>query len=232
MALISEAKLRLLLKDYDKKIFEIDSNDIITPQARGYLMDLKIKLVKKTQLIEKTSDFWVFKGKTKSKPENMTHLYGTELINKDNEIIVFRGKLDSLQSEILMTQLEISELNDPELVEKLQKILVFTRMIMQSEVKNIPFNSWNELGMTSDEIRKKSHNPKKYFGKNHILPNYEMGRKILLLNKLRSMTREVELIAVKALDTDSTAPRIDIIEALNRLSSYFYICMVESYGRD
>ena len=35
-----------------------------------------------------------------------------------------------------------------------------------------------------------------------------------------------------ALDTDSTVPRIDVIEALNRLSSYFYICMIESYGRN
>ena len=227
MALITEAKLRLLLKNYDKKIFEIDSHDIITPQARGYLMDLKIKLVKKTQLIGKQNDFWEFKGKTTSKPENMTHLYGTELINKDNEIIVLRGKLDSLQSEILLTQFEVSESNDPEFIEKLQKTLVFTRMIMQAEVKNIPFTAWNELGMTSDEIRKKSHNPKKYFEKKHILPNYEMGKKILLLNKLRSMTREVELTAVKALDT-----RIDIIEALNRLSSYFYICMIESYGEN
>ena len=227
MALITEAKLRLLLKDYDKKIFEIDSHDIITPQARGYLMDLKIRLVKKAQMPERQNDFWEFKGKTQSKPENMTHLYGTELINKDNEIIVLRGKLDSLQSEILLIQFEISESNDCELVEKLQKTLVFTRMIMQAEVKSLPFSAWKELGMTSDEIRKKSHNPKKYFGKNHILPNYEMGKKILLLNKLRSMTREVELIAVKALDT-----RIDIIEALNRLSSYFYICMIESYGKN
>jgi ethanolamine utilization cobalamin adenosyltransferase len=230
MGLYNEEKIRKLLKNSDCKTLSVGSDDIVTPQAKEYLNDQKVKLVRRNTINgKKRSVDLEYQKPVKDKPENMTHLFGNELVSKDNEIIAFRGKIDSLQSEILLMQNKMFQDKEENILRILENVLDFVRLIMQSEVKNIPFEGWDCLGMNSSEIREISHNPKKTYGIKHILPNYKMGEKILLLNKLRSDTREIELLAVKALNN-----RLDIIEALNRLSSFFYVCMIQIYaeGRD
>ena len=43
------------------------------------------------------------------KPEHMTHLVGNVLVVKDHPRILFRGKLDSLQSAVVLAQVDIHE---------------------------------------------------------------------------------------------------------------------------
>ena len=226
MTLYNEKKVRELIKNSNSRIFEAGSDDIVTPQAKEYLNDQKIKLVRKTIKSYKNKIDLDYQKPVKGKAENMTHLYGNTLVPKDNEIIMFRGKIDSLQSEILLIQNKLYIEKNDKLLEILDNILNFARTIMQAEVKSVPFDGWKYFGFDSQEIRERSHNPKKYYGVKHILPNYKMDEKILLFNKLRCTTREIELIAVRALND-----RIDIIEALNRLSSFLYICMVQIYAQ-
>ena len=76
------------------------------------------------------------------------------------------------------------------------------------------------------ELREHSHHPSKYYGIRHFLPNYKQGEMVAYLNKLRTLTRETELIAYKAFkDEYGQVSREDIIKSFNRLSSLFWIMM-------
>ena len=68
-----------------------------------------------------------------------------------------------------------------------------------------------------------SHHVKEIFGIDHPVPHIGMGRLCIELNLLRTQVREVELVAAQTFAAPDAAPRPDLIEALNRLSSCVYI---------
>jgi ethanolamine utilization cobalamin adenosyltransferase len=116
-------------------------------------------------------------------------------------------------------------------VNDLQEILEFTRSLLCAEYKCVPLGEIKVLGFSSKELREQSHHPERYFERKHLLMNHSMGTLCLRLNLLRTVAREAEIAAVTAL-RDSAVPsepvkrcRMDIVEALNRLSSLFYILM-------
>ena len=170
------------------------------------------------------------------KPEEMTHLYGNQLTEKDNPVIVFRGKLDSLCAMILEAQVLGAEKGNRDFVNDLQEILEFVRSLFTVEYKCVPLGEFRILGYSSKELRERSHNPEKYYGCRHLLTHHSMGALSLRLNLLRTAARETELAAAAILrDPTACNPaycespeaagrcRKDIVEALNRLSSLFYI---------
>lgn len=60
----------------------------------------------------------------------------------------------------------------------------------------------------------------------HFMPDYTMGNAVIRLNKIRTMVRETELVSFLAFkEADYSIKRPDIIQALNRLSSLFWILM-------
>jgi len=145
---------------------------------------------------------------------------------KDNPVVAFRGKLDSLCAMILEAQLLGEQAENRAFVDDLQETLEFVRRIFPAEYKGTPMEEPRPPGMTGEELRERSHNPEKYFGRGHLQMDKSMGGLCLRLNLLRTFTRETELAAVAAF-RDTSAPsgsrRPDIVEALNRLSSLFYI---------
>jgi ethanolamine utilization cobalamin adenosyltransferase len=168
--------------------------------------------------------------------EDMTHLYGNRLIEKDSPVIVFRGKLDSLCAMILEAQVLGREKENRDFVNDLQKILEFVRSLFTVEYKNVPLGEFSVLGYSSKELRERSHNPEKYYGYKHLLMHHSMGALSLRMNLLRAAARETELAAAAILrdpivynpafcESQDTVKRCrkDIKEALNRLSSLFYI---------
>jgi len=180
-----------------------------------------------------------------TKPENMTHLYGSRLIEKDNPVIVFRGKLDSLCAMILEAQVLGGEKENRDFVNDLQEILEFVRSLLAAEYKRVPLGEFHILGYSSKELRERSHNPEKYYGYKHLLTHHSMGALSLRMNRLRAAARETELAAAAALrepgvcnpascESQDTAGRCrkDIVEALNRLSSLFYILMYKYLPKD
>ncbi|MDR2246507.1 MAG: hypothetical protein LBE17_07555 [Treponema sp.] len=173
--------------------------------------------------------------KTDAKPETLTHLYGSQLALKDNPIIVFRGKLDGLTAMILEAQLLGEEKKNRAFIRDLQEILEFTRSLLSSEYKGTPVGEFRVLGFSSGELREWSHHPEKHFGHRHLLMDYTMGALSLRLNLLRTAARETEVAAVSAFK-DETDPaksrRPDIAEALNRLSSLFYVLMFKYLPED
>ncbi|SHK09528.1 cobalamin adenosyltransferase [Paramaledivibacter caminithermalis] len=248
MKVLTEEALRLKFKNKLPKRYVVNSNVLVTPSARQFLRDKNIEMVVEDMVKENTQDdnknrnkyeeleipaerivpkyiSYYSGGALESKPEHMTQIYGNKLVFKDDPRIIFRGKLDSLQSKIIELQVFIASKNIIKLVEDLDEVLNYTREILKAEVLEEEFNIKSLIGLREEQLREMSHHPKKYFRVDHILPNYKMGEVLVGLNSLRSTVREVELTAIKAFRKDFELTRIDIIRALNRLSSCIYIMM-------
>ena len=89
------------------------------------------------------------------------------------------------------------------------------------------WNKWLQPALTEEEIRSRSHRPQDYYAQPHFMPEYRDGEAILQLNRVRCAAREAELRAVAAFtDRDGVPTRVDILRALNRMSSMLYILMI------
>ena len=166
------------------------------------------------------------------KPEHFTHLRKSELVSKIHPVIAWRGQLDEFECLLADTQVFFRQQGEDALVEQLEEIAFFARQLMVSEVKQEPFPFTALLGLTPDELRQRSHYPSKYFGVEHSPLSYQHGPVVAKLHLLRAKAREVELAAVRAF-TDETGNclRTDLVQALNRLSSAFYILACQARAR-
>ncbi|SKC81565.1 hypothetical protein [Maledivibacter halophilus] len=237
MKVLTEDILRRKLKEKSFDKYFITKNVIITPLAKQYLKDRGIELIieddlqrdedldiSNKKIIPKYISYYLG-GVFEKKPEYMTQIYGNKLVFKDDPRIIFRGKLDSLQSQIMELQILLDSQNINRLVEELEEVLNYIREILKSEVLEEELCRKKLIGLNQEELREMSHNPKKHFDIDHILPNYKMGKVLIGLNTLRCSVREAELTAVNAFKKNLEISRIDIIRGLNRLSSCIYILM-------
>ena len=167
------------------------------------------------------------------KPEHMTSLSGSagRLVKKTHPRIVFRGIIDSLEAEVIETQVVIEEFEkkagslnsrNSQLNRNLEEVLEFLRAIMAAEVKETPLPPPFFFGMNSEALQRESHD---FFESKDapLLPTYKQGRLAARLNLLRTKAREAEIAAVRAFGPGEEDEREDIILALNRLSSAFWI---------
>lgn len=93
---------------------------------------------------------------------------------------------------------------------------------------NEPVGEVSFGGMTPGQLREHSHYPQKYYDTPHFMPDYTMPQTMLSLNHLRTVVRRTELAAYRAFRTeDGAVTRDDMILALNRLSSYLWILMIQ-----
>lgn len=244
MAVLTENILRSILKNQNISEYVVKKGIIITPSAKQYLQDKKIKLIyeENMNIIDNKKDIKSVETEEKrfipryehinggffeNKPEHMTQLNGNKLVNKDHKKIILRGKLDSLQAKILKAQVLCKNLKEEKVLKDLEEILAYVRKILACEVTEEPLPQINLLGLSEKELRAYSHNPKKYLNTEHIIfPSYEMGDIVVELNFLRANTREVEIVAFTAFKSEDGEPlRKDIAQAMNRLSSCFYVMM-------
>ena len=154
-------------------------------------------------------------------PEDMTHLNGDTLVPKTHPRIAFRGSMDTLEAETMLCQLNLPHLQAP-----LQELLDLAREILRCEVLESPLAEKPLYGLTQAELRHRSHFPQEYYGQPHFMPSVADGQTVLRLNKLRTQVRETELTANQALPK-----RQDILQALNRMSSFVYILMIEEKAK-
>lgn len=241
MGVLTESEVRKQVVNKELTEFYVQKGQIITPSAKSYLKDknISLKYVDSLDEIQKTKEkeaikesekekeykyVTVFGANLDEKPEHMTSLRGNLLVFKDHKTIVLRGKIDSLESKILETQILCQKNDMNKLLKDLQEILDFVRNIMRCEVLEEKLDDFKLLGLTPQELREQSHYPKKYFGIGHEFPSYEMGEMVVAINSIRSLTREVELAAYEAFKGEyGQVEREDLIKALNRLSSVFWI---------
>lgn len=213
--------IREELKSSMQNIYYVPEGKILTPAARDYLQQCKMKIARGSETATE-------------KPEHMTHLHGNVLVNKNHPRISFRGKLDSLQALVVLIQCRIVECGTcKKLPEYLQDILEILREIMRCDVLDEPFEAKTMIGLTHAELRERSHDPVKFYNiQQMVLPESGFGIEYGMLNRLRTEVRETEIAAAQAFCEGNEVTRGDIIQALNRLSSAVHILMCMYLGGD
>ena len=229
MALFTEQAVRANIRVRDgKRVFYLGSHDQLTPSARQWLSHERVEIIPAGTLPKEQTYTTLFGGVLHEKPEHMTHLYGNVLVFKDHPRIVFRGMLDTLEAETLLCQKTAHQEGYAALPAALQQVLDFVRRLIPCDVLNEPVGEVSFGGMTPQQLREHSHYPQKYYDTPHFMPDYTMPQTMLALNHLRTVVRRTELAAYRAFRTeDGAVTRDDMILALNRLSSYLWILMIQ-----
>jgi len=168
-------------------------------------------------------------SQVEKKTELLTLLDGERLVPKTHPRIALRGKLDTLISQAVwvQTQFAVSFEKYPVLRHALADLRSFMGNLLRSEVTGEPQEEISMGDLADETIHRISHNPLKYLGHDHIVPELKHGANVSLLNVLRAMAREAELEACRTFQTDSfDLTRPDIVQGLNRLSSAIYVLML------
>jgi ethanolamine utilization cobalamin adenosyltransferase len=204
-----------------KRVFYLGKEDRLTPGARDFLTRERIPILDSGEA-RREEQAVLGGGFVREKPEHMTHLNGDVLVSKTHPRIRFRGRLDTLEAELMLCQLV-----SPAVRKELGEILRQARRLIRCDVLGEPVETETLCGLSEAEIRAHSHRPQDYYGQPHFMPEYTDGEAILRLNRARCAAREAELLAVAAFtDADGVPTRVDILKALNRMSSMLYILMI------
>ena len=203
-----------------KRVFYLGKSDQLTSDARDYLTRERIEILPASQA--KPDRYRLLNGGyMEGKPEHMTHLNAEFLVEKTHPRILFRGAVDLLEAELLLAMQQMPSLQQP-----LTEVLELARQLIAGDVLESPIPETNLGGLDEAQLRNRSHFPQEYYGTPHFMPQPGEKGEILLLNRLRSLTRQTELKAVAAFPD-----RTDIIRALNRMSSFLYILMLREKSK-
>lgn len=238
MEVLQEDTVRQLHLKQGRTEIHIAPKTYVTQQARDYIKEKRLTLIvdgepPENREIRPAPEMAAGRFRTESgetlneKPEHMTHLHGNVLVPKTHPRILLRGRLDSLEAEIVCLQVRARGAGEEALAGWLEEIVAFCRGLMSCEVTEKPLEDWTLLGLKSRELREQSRQPRKFFGVGHLLPDWRLGEWSAELNRLRALSRQVELAAAEAfIHPDGTAERPDLLQGHNRLSSAFYILML------
>ena len=205
-----------------KRIFFLGTGDQLTPGARDWLRKERIE-IRPAESAKIHTYRLLSGGFVTEKPEHMTHLNGDVLVRKTHPRIAFRGKMDMLETELMLCQLTV-----PEFRQELGEVLALSRLLIRCDVLDEPVPQHKLCGMTEAELRKRSHFPQEYYGQPHFMPEYTDGQGMLQLNKARCAAREAERLAAEAFqDREGNPTRVDILQAMNRMSSMLWILMIQ-----
>ncbi|MDR1308321.1 MAG: cobalamin adenosyltransferase [Deltaproteobacteria bacterium] len=234
MAVLTESELRRILMDRTVPAWTIPAGTVPTPAALDFLRERGITPVFEGHGVKDASFRDLPPGSFEGpdgavldhKPEGLTHLSGRRLVAKNHPVIAFRGRLDSLCARIVSAQLAGAQAGRDDFVSDLEEVLEFARRLLPCELRGEKVPEMLLCGLDAKGIRERSHNPLSFFGHRHMRSSWRMGPLSVALNELRALVRETELAAARAFqDQDGRTGREDIITALNRLSSLFYVLM-------
>jgi len=221
--LYTEENVRANIRNREgKRVFFLGKGDQLTSGARDFLRREKIEIRSAEEA--RIEQYRLLNGGFLSeKPEHMTHLHGDVLVPKTHPRIAFRGAMDTLETELLLCQLVV----EPEIRKDLGEILALARTLVRCEVLEEPVPEGKLCGLTEEQQRQRSHRPQDFYGQPHFMPEYADGAAILQVNRARCAARNAELRAVEAfLDREGNPTRVDILRALNRMSSMIWILMI------
>ena len=221
--LYHEEAVRANLRNRDgKRVFYLAKGDQLTSGAKDFLSRERIEILPAEQAKQDRYNL-LSGGYLEEKPEHMTHLNSQYLVLKNHPRILFRGKLDTLEAELLLCQQAAEHLVTP-----VGEILALARRLIRCDVLEEPVPQEKLCGLTEEEQRRRSHFPQEYYGQPHFMPAVTDGPGILQLNRARCAAREAELAAVAAFsDREGNPTRVDILRALNRMSSMLYLLMIQ-----
>ena len=225
--LYTEDMVRMNIRTREgKRVFYLGKSDTLTPGARDWLTRERIPVLDAREA--KPEEYRLLSGAVlREKPEHMTHLHSNVLVLKTHPRIRFRGRMDALEAELLLCQLECAQWR-----KELGEILALARNILRWEVLGEPAVQEKLCGLTEGELRSHSHRPQDYYGQTHFMPDVTDGAAVLHLNRCRAMAREAELAAADAFtDENGNCTREDLLRILNRMSSMIYILMIREKAK-
>ena len=206
-----------------KRVFYLGTGEQLTPGARDWLQRERIEILPAEQARPERYRL-TGGGFAEEKPEHMTHLNAQVLVPKTHPRIRFRGAMDTLEAELILTQLTVPEA----VAAQLEEILSLARRVLRCDVLEEPLEEKVLCGLTEAQQREQSHRPQEYYGQPHFMPGAADGMAMARLNRVRCAAREAELCAVDAFsDRDGNPTRVDILKAMNRMSSMLYILMIQ-----
>ena len=210
--------------------FRLQAGERLTPAATELLRSRNCRVILPGQCTVEAAP--VEAAEQASFPDG-TYLDANTVVSKSHPRIFLRGKLDTLISSTVLVQTGFDGNNKLPAVLRngLSDINVWLWQILQAEVSGEAVPAQSLCGMNAEAIRLVSHDPMKYLGQGHIVPDVALGPNVALLNWLRAQAREVEVAYVQV-----GMEREDILASLNRLSSAIYVLMlltvVAESGRD
>ena len=206
-----------------KRVFFLGKGHQLTSDARDWLTSERIPVLPGEAA--KPSEYRLRNGAVLSqKPEDMTHLNAEFLVSKTHPRIAFRGCMDALEASLLLAAAECE--GSPRI--QVEEALAYARYLLGQEVLEQPIVCKALGGMDEKQLRERSHRPQDFYGKPHFMPDPGDSRALLLVNAARCKAREAELMAVKAFEDNEGQPtRVDLLQALNRLSSFLYLIMIQ-----
>jgi ethanolamine utilization cobalamin adenosyltransferase len=162
------------------------------------------------------------------KPEALTHLDGHRLVPKNDPRLRLRGALDTAIAWAVWVQAELApQERDGVLGQWLADLRSCLGNVLRGEVSGEPVPELRMGELDDAAIHRLSHDPLRYIGHDHLVPEAAHGVTVVRLNLLRAQIREAELIAAELyLNRDYAVERPDILQALNRLSSAVYVLML------
>ncbi len=204
-----------------ERVLYLGKEDRLTDEARDYLKANHIRILDAAQA--RPDRYRLLSGGfVTQKPEHMTHLNAQILVPKTHPRIRFRGAVDTMQAQIILCQQAL-----PQWSKQLQELLELSNRLISCDVLEEPLGEFTLDGLTEQEQRRRSHLPQEYFGQPHFMPKASDGEAVARLNLLRCLVRQTELAAVEAFtDRDGAPTRVDLLQALNRMSSQVYILMI------
>lgn len=205
------------------RVFYLGKGHQLTSDARDWLSSERIPILPGESA--KPSEYRLLNGAVLAqKPEHMTHLNAEFLVDKTHPRIAFRGVMDSLEAALLLAAAEA----EGNIRTQLSEALAYTRYLLGQEVLEQPVVCKALGGLDEKQLRERSHRPQDFYGKPHFMPSPEDNKSLLLVNFARCKAREAELAAVKAFQNQEGLPqRLDLLQALNRLSSFLYLIMIQ-----
>lgn len=219
---LEDVKANLRNKE-GKRVFYLGTGDALTSSARDFLAHERIEILPASQA-KPESYALLGGGYVTEKPEHMTHLNAQVLVPKTHPRIFFRCAMDTLEAELLLAQLP-----EKAPVGQLQEALELARKILRWDVLEEKAEEVLLDGMDEKTLRSHSHRPQDYYGKAHFMPGREDGEVVLRLNRCRCAARQAELAACRCFtDSDGRVIRPDLLQSLNRLSSFLYILMIRA----
>ena len=226
--LYTEEAVRGNIRNRDgKRVFFLKKEDTLTPGARDFLTRERIEIRDAGEAKIETYHL-IGGGEVHEKPEHMTHLNGDVLVHKNHPRIAFRGAIDSLEADLLLCQ----QMTDEPLKSQVGQVLDLARQLIRYDVMGEPVPETTLCGLSQQEIRQRSHFPQEYYAQPHFMPSAADGMRILMLNRCRCTARSAELAAVSAFaDREGNPTRVDILQAMNRISSMIYILMIQEKAR-
>ena len=206
-----------------KRVFYLGKGHQLTSDARDWLTSERIPILPAEQA--RPDGYRLQNGALlQQKPEHMTHLNGQYLVEKTHPRIAFRGGIDTLEAALLLAAAEA----EGSIRTQLEEALSYTRYLLGQEVLEQSVVCKALGGMDEQQLRQRSHRPQDFYGKPHFMPQPTDGKALLLVNFARCKAREAELLAVKAFqDAEGLPTRLDLLQALNRLSSFLYLIMIQ-----